>query len=175
MKGPIATLDLAVESVPPRLKVFETLHDKHDTRPMLVHAGVSVLLLDYLLVTALLLVTDVQEWMLVEKYEGQDSIFPSPATAYGSDNGSPRSPVGTSTSASQWRKIVYGEPLFPKRAPNPMQSTSELVPNPTSPEQMAKIIYGEPIYPTLRTPSPALSGTDSDEDDEADDETHYDM
>lgn len=104
VKGPIAILDPAAGSVPPRIKVYETLHDKYDAHPMLVHRGISVLLLDYLLVTSLLLVTDIQEWMVVKKYEGDVSSI-SPLT---------RPP--TATSPSQWRKIIFGEPLFPRRA-----------------------------------------------------------
>lgn len=156
VKGPIATLDLAVASVPPRLKVFETLRDKYDARPMLVHHSVSILLLDYLLVTSLLLVTDVQEWMVVKKHEDQVARISFPQ-ARASDEDTPI----TSTSASQWRKIIYGEPLYPKRlshtaSPPPPDNASL---TPTSPDQMAKIIYGEPIYPTLRRSSADMLGS----------------
>lgn len=170
MRGPIATLDPAVGSVPPRLKVFETLHDKYDSRPIPVHHGVSLLLLDYLLITSLLLVTDIQEWMLVKKYEGKNGPLPATLGISGS--------APASTSASQWRKIIFGEPLFPRRASSTASSSLSRFssdapsPTPTSPDQMAKIIYGEPIYPkTLRTPSPDMSiiGSDSEYESDEDD------
>ncbi|KAF7376424.1 hypothetical protein MSAN_00057900 [Mycena sanguinolenta] len=143
VKGPVATFHPAVEGVPPRIKVYETLHDKHDSRPILVQNGVSVLLIDHLIITAMLLVTDVQDWMLVQNLP--------PA------------------SASQWRKILYGEPIFPKRHPNSRSaSTTDLTaPIPTSSKQMAKILYGDPIYPSLGS-SPVTSNWESDDDDDED-------
>jgi hypothetical protein len=146
-KGPIAILEPAVETAPPRLKVFETLHDKYDVRPMMVHQGVSILLLDYLLVSALLLATDIQEWMVVQRYEeGEDpnSALTAPEVS-GTEDSGPKSAPPASTSALQWRKIIYGEPLFPKR-----QSSASTATHAT---RMAKIMRGEPIFPTLRRPS----------------------
>lgn len=139
--------------------VFETLHDKYDVRPMLVHHGVSLLLLDYLLVTALLLVTDVQDWMLVKKFEGQViDILPL--------QGDDVSSLRPATSNLQLRKIMFGEPLYPKRSSlSSMSSTLDMTPpTPTSSEQMAKIVYGDPLYPTLslRSSSPDLSSSGSD-------------
>ncbi|KAF9467465.1 hypothetical protein BDZ94DRAFT_1040410 [Collybia nuda] len=168
VKGPIAILDPAIENLPPRMCVFETLHDKYDLRPMLVHHGVSLLLLDYLLVTALLLVTDVQDWMLVKKFEGRDSEL-SPLEGDGA--AALKSGLGhVSTSNLQWRKIMFGEPLFPKRSSrSSMSSTSDIVPRtPTSSEQMAKIVYGDPLYPTLsiRSTSPDISSSESDNEDD---------
>ncbi|KAG7098471.1 hypothetical protein E1B28_000415 [Marasmius oreades] len=147
-KGPIAILDL-VDPLSPKLMIFETLHDKHDTRPMNVHRGVSLLLLDYLLVSALLLVTDSQEWTNLRKSEGESSSSPLQARRSLSGSVSPRSISATSTSASQWRKIMYGEPMYPKR----LSSTSQPPSTPTSAGQMAKIMFGKPLYPSLRTSS----------------------
>ncbi|KAJ7091106.1 hypothetical protein C8R44DRAFT_412283 [Mycena epipterygia] len=172
VKGPIATFHPAVEGVPPRIKVFETLHDKYDSRPMLVHNGVSILLIDHLIVTAMLLVTDVQDWMLVQKYEGSSSSDSAPSLPPLSASSSDLfdQPQSAPASASQWRKILYGEPLFPKRYPNSRTvSTTDLsTPLPTSAKQMAKIVYGDPIYPSL-TSSPATSLWDSEDEDEDDD------
>ncbi|KAF5386250.1 hypothetical protein D9615_002634 [Tricholomella constricta] len=167
VKGPIAILDPAVDSLPPRLNVFETLHDKYDARPMLVHHGVSILLLDYLLVTALFLVTDVQDWMLVKKFE--DIVIPigNPDNLPGMSP--PKSAPGNiSTSNLQWRKIMYGEPLFPKRSSHSSMSSGSttpdvLTPTPLSAEQMAKVAYGHPLYPTLRSSSPAPSTSGSED------------
>ncbi|KAJ7497602.1 hypothetical protein FB451DRAFT_1550428 [Mycena latifolia] len=172
VKGPIATFHPAVEGVPPRINVFETLHDKHDARPMSMHNGVSLLLMDHLIVTAMLLVTDVQEWMLVQKYEGSssDSAPSLPPLSASSSDLFDQPPQSAPASASQWRKILYGEPLFPKRSPNSRTvSTTDLsAPLPTSAKQMAKIVYGDPIYPSL-TSSPVTSIWDSDDSDDDDD------
>lgn len=46
-----------------KLTVYETLRDKYDPQALLAYKGVSLLLLDYLIVTALLCVTDVSAWM----------------------------------------------------------------------------------------------------------------
>ncbi|KAJ7268670.1 hypothetical protein B0H12DRAFT_1096070 [Mycena haematopus] len=168
VKGPIATFHPAVEGVPPRIKVYETLHDKHDSRPILVQNGVSVLLIDHLIITALLLVTDVQDWMLVQKYEGEESAPPIlPPLASTSTDLFDTPPQSAPASASQWRKVLYGEPIFPKRYPNSRSlSTTDLsAPLPTSSKQMAKILYGDPIYPSL-TPSPVNSNWDSEDEDE---------
>ncbi|KAJ6594219.1 hypothetical protein B0H19DRAFT_54236 [Mycena capillaripes] len=170
VKGPIATFHPAVEGVPPRIRVFETLHDRHDSRPILVHNGVSILLLDHLIVTAMLLVTDVQDWMLVQKYEGDDSPPTLPPLSASSSDLLDTPPQSAPASASQWRKILYGEPIFPKRTPNPRSaSTTDLTtPLPTSSKQMAKILYGDPIYPSL-TSSPVTSMWDSEDEDEDED------
>jgi len=104
---------------------------------MLVHREVSLALLDALVCTSLLLVTDPYEWMLVGRHD---------------ENGSPTSPLGSldlavrrdvpssSVSAQQLRKIMYGEPLFPRRTGslpvrcNSMyQSTSSLPSHTSSP------------------------------------------
>lgn len=169
VKGPIATFHPAVEGVPPRINVFETLHDKYDSRSMMVHNGVSLLLMDHLIVTAMLLVTDVQDWMLVQKYEGSssDSAPSLPPLSASSSDLFDMPPQSAPASASQWRKILYGEPLFPKRYPNSRTvSTTDLsasAPLPTSAKQMAKIVYGDPIYPSLAS-SPVTSLWDSDDE-----------
>lgn len=98
---------------PTKLSVFETLHDKYDNRSLTAFHGVSLLLLDYLLVTSMLLMTDLQDWMLLHKPDDQ----PRPRTAQVSSADSTSSmPELSSTSANQWRKLMYGEPLFPKIA-----------------------------------------------------------
>ncbi|GLB36963.1 hypothetical protein LshimejAT787_0400140 [Lyophyllum shimeji] len=173
VKGPIAIFEPAIDSLLPQLTVFETLHDKYDARPLLVHHGVSLLLLDYLLVTALFLVTDVQEWMLVKKFEGQDIVIPIGNFEDLPGLSPPRSaPGNVSTTNLQWRKIMYGEPLFPKRASHSSVSSECTTPEAVTPisvsaQQMAKVIYGHPLYPTLRSssPDPSTSGSEDGDDD----------
>ncbi|PCH36071.1 hypothetical protein WOLCODRAFT_140209 [Wolfiporia cocos MD-104 SS10] len=63
IKGPIAVLDAAVLSAPPRLRIYETLIMSEHARSQRNHAGVPFLLLDYLVATSLLLTTTTQEWL----------------------------------------------------------------------------------------------------------------
>ncbi|KIK69098.1 hypothetical protein GYMLUDRAFT_67793 [Collybiopsis luxurians FD-317 M1] len=173
-KGPIAILEPAVDSAPTRLKVFETLHDKYDVRPMMVHQGVSVLLLDYLLVSALLLITDIQEWMVVQRYQGGHSNSRLTPDIPGVEDVAPKSapPASTSASALQWRKIIYGDPIFPKRQSS--ASTTSHLNFPTQASRMAKIFNGDPIYPTLRRPSSSSTDFSSSSESESEDEDDED-
>ncbi|KAJ8515585.1 hypothetical protein ONZ45_g7000 [Pleurotus djamor] len=179
-KGPIAVLDPHVENVPPRLRIYETLHDKYDDSGLAVHSGVSILLMDYVLVTAILLVTDIQEWMVVQKYEGEGSAESSRLPPMPHEGSASRDhlamPQPINISQSRWRKILTGEPLFPKlNLQRSISKASTVAPGatvpatPTSVHQMAKIIHREPLYPSLRTPTPdsALSLVDYDDEDEA--------
>ena len=84
VKGAIAILDLARGLEPMRLIVYETFHDKYDPQALSTYQGVSLLLLDYLIVTALLSATDVTAWMHLKRVDmaarqsvdsGDDSYF----------------------------------------------------------------------------------------------------
>ncbi|OSD06978.1 hypothetical protein PYCCODRAFT_1456561 [Trametes coccinea BRFM310] len=63
VKGPVAVLDAATLSAPPRLKVYHPLIDRDLARSQDNYKGIPTIFLDYLVVTSLLLVTDVQEWL----------------------------------------------------------------------------------------------------------------
>ncbi|KAH9892672.1 hypothetical protein C8Q73DRAFT_67873 [Cubamyces lactineus] len=63
VKGPVAVLDAATLSAPPRLKVYHPLIERDVARSQDNYKGVPTVFLDYLVVTSLLLVTDVQEWL----------------------------------------------------------------------------------------------------------------
>ncbi|KAG7446638.1 uncharacterized protein BT62DRAFT_130849 [Guyanagaster necrorhizus] len=133
VEGPVATLDPAVGSVPPRLKIFETLYDKYDARPTIMHHGVSLLLLDYLVLTALLLVTDAQEWEKHSRGEGSSNT---------------RCPtlLSISTTGLHWRKIISRDQLFSRRSASITSSMDHLPLSPASSAsvgQMAKIVYDE--------------------------------
>lgn len=56
-------MDLADGQQHISLAIYETLRDKSDPQALPTYKGVSFLLLDYLIVTALLCVTDVSAWM----------------------------------------------------------------------------------------------------------------
>ncbi|PFH45710.1 hypothetical protein AMATHDRAFT_71190 [Amanita thiersii Skay4041] len=179
VKGPVAILDPAVASIPAQIQIFETLHDRYDARPMQDHHGVSILLLDYLLITSLLLVTDMQEWMLVKAPE-ESVISISPEVANMREISGPSSAPGiVSTSASQWRKIMYGEPIYPKLQHNTLttglsnSSTTQLdsMPiTPTSPEKLAKVLHGVPLYPSIAAAAAAANLPDLDMSDDSDHE-----
>ncbi|KAI0949042.1 hypothetical protein AcW1_008755 [Taiwanofungus camphoratus] len=97
IKGPIAVLDAAVLSAPPRLRIFETLIDAELARSQQNHAGVPFLLLDYLVATALLLTTTTQEWL------------DRPATV--------RIPGSSNRAVQRWLAIIHSTPLPPEPDP----------------------------------------------------------
>ena len=65
------------------------------------------------------------------------------------------------TSTSQWRKVMYGEAMYPKRqvqsasSSGPSSPISDAVPpTPTSPDSLAQVMHGAPIYPKLASINP---------------------
>ncbi|KAF9650865.1 hypothetical protein BDM02DRAFT_3185022 [Thelephora ganbajun] len=63
-KGPLAILQAAYLSAPPRLRVYSSLLREDDTaRNQSNYGGVPHVLLDYLIATSLLLVTDIEEYL----------------------------------------------------------------------------------------------------------------
>ncbi|KAG8213676.1 hypothetical protein J3R82DRAFT_10373 [Butyriboletus roseoflavus] len=158
-KGAVATLESFNDAdTAPRLKVFETLGSFHRSVPQLDHAGISLSLLDRLFVTALLLVTEPEDWMTIAR---------NPTSLDGQTADAPCGPAfATRASARQWRKVMYGEPLYPslktpaldKGTVNGSEDadvldTSEPPQLSTSIRQWRKIVYGEPLYPSLRPQS----------------------
>lgn len=161
-KGAVAILDSFDNAdTAPRLRVFETLGSFHQSVPRLDHAGISLSFLDHLFVTALLLVTEPQDWMtLARNPTSLDGGRSAPVLA--------PLPIASNGRASnrQWRKIMYGEPLYPslktpafdKGAVNGGEDADVLdISDPplslTSRRQWRKIVYGEPLYPSLRPQS----------------------
>lgn len=154
----MATLDsFNSADTAPRLRVFETLGSSHQSVPQLDHAGISLFLLDHLFVTALLLVTEPEDWMILSR---------NPTSLDGHPLASFRTASNTRASNRQWRKIMYGEPLYPslktpafdKGAVNGGEDADVLdISEPpqlsTSTRQWRKIVYGEPLYPSLRPQS----------------------
>ncbi|KIJ67744.1 hypothetical protein HYDPIDRAFT_25217 [Hydnomerulius pinastri MD-312] len=161
-KGPVATLESFDDDTAPKLKVYETLGNFHESVPQLDHAGISLSLLDHLFVTALLLVTEPEDWMTISR---NPMFFENHSTDALSR---PKSTSAkTPASARQWRKIMYGEPLYPSlKTPAfdkgavasrgedaDVLDISEPAQLPTSIQQWRKIVYGEPLYPSLRPQS----------------------
>ncbi|TEB19063.1 hypothetical protein FA13DRAFT_1821229 [Coprinellus micaceus] len=85
LKGPIATLELAKDKKPIRL------------------TGCTSSYSDYLIVTAILLLTDLQEWMLVS----EEKTIAVPESLEGGVN-------SVEAMTSQWRKIMYRRANIPK-------------------------------------------------------------
>ncbi|KAH9942355.1 uncharacterized protein BXZ73DRAFT_74628 [Epithele typhae] len=94
VKGPVAVLDAATLSAPPRIKIFDTLIDKDVARSQDNYKGIPTLLLDYLIVTAFILVTDVQEWL----DRPRDS----------------RIPGGSSYTVQRWLALIHNRPPPPE-------------------------------------------------------------
>ncbi|KAF9222520.1 hypothetical protein BS17DRAFT_166610 [Gyrodon lividus] len=162
-KSVVATLESFDDDTAPKIKVFENLGNFHESVPQLDHAGISLSLLDHLFVTALLLVTEPEDWM---------TVAPNPTLFFGNHSTDALSraksaSAKTPASARQWRKIMYGEPLYPSlKMPafdksavsrggddSGVLDISERVQLSTSIRQWRKIVYGEPLYPSLRPQS----------------------
>lgn len=64
VKGPLAVLQVAHLSTPPRLRIYSSLLREDDTvRNQPNYGGVPHVLLDYLITTSLVLVTDIEEYL----------------------------------------------------------------------------------------------------------------
>lgn len=146
-----------------------------------------MLLLDYVLITALLLVTDLQEWMVVRKYEGKGLHLSG-----SSGQGSSSMPDLPSTSDPKFRKIMFGEPIYPKIAAGAesrsrlSEGSSSLSPTtpgfPRTPTSGGASIHDPEFdYSPLRPASPKTtmapmvsSEDDEDEDDNDGEDTFFD-
>ncbi|KAH8828447.1 hypothetical protein DL96DRAFT_1603303 [Flagelloscypha sp. PMI_526] len=156
VQGPIAIFHPAEGTRSAKLAVYETLHDKQDTRPLMSHNGVSTLLLDYLLVTATIL------WMVVKKYDGPASAVVAPplpsARSATSESGSNN---GSKATSEQWRKIAYGEPMFPKKRSPSSASRSSSEQPPVTPgssiENVARLATGSKYQRESRSRSSSMS------------------
>ncbi|KAJ3557862.1 hypothetical protein NM688_g1243 [Phlebia brevispora] len=106
IKGPVAVFDAAVLSAPPRLRVFQTFLNGDAERTQENYHGVPVMLLDYLMLTSLLMVTDVQEWL------------DRPQT----DNGRVRIPGSSAPVVQKWLAIIHDEPIPDTPPGSPLQT-----------------------------------------------------
>lgn len=67
VKGPVAILEPATLRSPPQVKILDPLFRVGTSRPQRMHNGLALSLLDFLLVTAMLLLTPNDEWMNVTR------------------------------------------------------------------------------------------------------------
>jgi len=127
--------------------------------PQLDHAGISLSLLDHLFVTALLLVTEPDDWMTLARNPTSLDDRQADSMSFGTAS-------ATRASTRQWRKIMYGEPMYPSLKTPVFEKgsvkggedadvldISEPPQLSTSVRQWRKIVYGEPLYPSLRPQS----------------------
>ncbi|KAI0292690.1 hypothetical protein B0F90DRAFT_1671046 [Multifurca ochricompacta] len=96
VKGPVAILEPAVQRAPAQLKILDPLFRLGTSRPQRMHNGLPLSLLDFLLVTAMLLVTPTDEWMNVTRASPSES-FPDLSNP---SNGSLMGPQSTDTRPS---------------------------------------------------------------------------
>ncbi|TFY79679.1 hypothetical protein EWM64_g4329 [Hericium alpestre] len=139
VKGPVAILEPAVSTTLSQLKVFNPMLRSRDTsRPQKMHGGVPISLLDFLLATAMLLVTEPNEWTNVTR--------PGPINEPDEDNEIRAGP-------SRFSRTSHGSSLslsslFNAQAPPEPQPLPPPVPNMPSVEQWRKTV------PSLRATSP---------------------
>ncbi|KLO05103.1 hypothetical protein SCHPADRAFT_736720 [Schizopora paradoxa] len=122
----VALLEPAILSAPPRIRVYDFDFERDESRPMVEFQGIPALLLDYILVTALLLVTDKEEWL---DCAGREINLDEPFT--------PRNP--NRLTIQSWRQGVQTEPSIlvensRPSSPTQMQfnSSSSTMPSPGS-------------------------------------------
>lgn len=102
IKRPIAILDRTAPDAPPRLRIFESVLKQDPTQTHANYAEVPVALLDLLLVTALLLVSDAEEW----------KKMPNAHNGSGSSSGGPSvrsSAASAPASVALWRNMIPPE------------------------------------------------------------------
>lgn len=108
-------LDAATLSAPPRLRIYQSLTAPDLARSQQNHAGIPFLLLDYLVITSLLLTTTTQEWL------------DRPADAH--------LPGSSSRSVKKWLALIHperAEELLPKEKEEEPEREKE-EPEPQSP------------------------------------------
>ncbi|KAF8269276.1 hypothetical protein EI94DRAFT_1725698 [Lactarius quietus] len=87
VKGPVAILEPAMQRAPPQLKILDPLFRLGCSKPQRMHNGLPLSLLDFLLVTAMLLVTPNDEWMNVTRSSPSHS-FPDDGNPSDASRGS---------------------------------------------------------------------------------------
>ncbi|CAL1706440.1 unnamed protein product [Somion occarium] len=106
--GPFAILDSSVLSAPARLSIFHNCLEDDESRTQENYKGIPVLLLDYLITTSLLLVTEVQEWLDRQQ----------------SPSGTVRIPGSSIPAVKKWLAIIHNTPLPPSQATSPSDTAS---------------------------------------------------
>lgn len=77
VKGPVAILEPTTGLTGPELRIYHTVFDPHAPNTQRMHAGVPLSVLDFLLVTSMLLLTETDEWTNISRAPAPD-IAPDP-------------------------------------------------------------------------------------------------
>ena len=112
VRGPVAILEPGIQRAPPQVKILDPLFRVGTSRPQRMHNGLALSLLDFLLVTAMILITPNDEWMNVTRLNPSDSIADFGHTSH-SPSSDPRAPLLPNSEASpeieRWRSSVVME------------------------------------------------------------------
>ena len=185
VKGPVAILEPAILTAPPQLKVFDPLHQPDATRPQRTHGGVPLSLLDFLLVTAMLLTTDSDEWTNVTRAPPntsrdppEEQAGPSRPSRYSqgsslslSSAGAPSTLIVPNTSPEsakapaieRWRHTVpplrtESPDILRPGSPNSPVRTSRASQSSESTDQLSTPASPGPMHPfSLHSPSSSMS------------------
>src|SRR6267142_852728 len=107
VRGPIAILEPGIQRAPPQVKILDPLFRVDTSRPQRMHNGLALSLLDFLLVTAMILMTPNDEWMNVTRRNASDSVTDSGHPGSSSD---PRAPLLHNSEAApeieRWRSSI---------------------------------------------------------------------
>ncbi|KAI0286346.1 hypothetical protein BC826DRAFT_91650 [Russula brevipes] len=109
VKGSVAILEPAIQRASPQLKIFDPLFRVGTSRPQRMHNGLPLSLLDFLLVTAMLLVTPGDEWLNVKRTNPSESIPDSSHRSFPSvpSDTEPLLPTSEATPAiERWRSAI---------------------------------------------------------------------
>src|SRR5579863_4879916 len=112
VKGPVAILEPGIQRAPPQVKILDPLFRVGTSRPQRMHNGLALSLLDFLLVTAMILITPNDEWMNVTRPNPSDAIADFGHTSHNSSS-DPRAPLLHTSEVSpeieRWRSSVATE------------------------------------------------------------------
>ena len=93
VRGPVAILEPAMQRAPPHLKILDPLFRVGSSRPQRMHNGLALSLLDFLLVTAMILLTPNDEWTNVTRANPSESVTDSGHTSYNTFSSDPLGPL----------------------------------------------------------------------------------
>lgn len=100
-----------MQRAPPQLKILDPLFRVGTSRPQRMHNGLALSLLDFLLVTAMILLTPTDEWMNVTRTNPSESVMDTGHTSYSSFSSEARRPLLLRTSEATpeielWRSAI---------------------------------------------------------------------
>ena len=111
VRGPVAILEPGMQRAPPQLKILDPLFRVGSSRPQRMHNGLALSLLDFLLVTAMILLTPNDEWTNVTRTNPSESVADSGHSSYNTLSSDPLGPLLHNTSEATpeielWRSAI---------------------------------------------------------------------